>query len=81
MGGECTCTSSHLRKNSNNQRKLTMPSDRFPSPSLSFVNIVYCYTANQQAMSCEPTRQQLRMAHFEPMGQQVIKLTVCEAAN
>ena len=41
-GGECTCTSSlddmsrtaqcsHLRKNSNNQRKLTMSSDRFPS--------------------------------------------------
>ena len=31
MGGDCTCTSSHLRKNSNNQRKLTMSSDRFPS--------------------------------------------------
>ena len=37
-----TAQCSHLRKNSNNQRKLTMSSDRFPSWNLSFVNIEYC---------------------------------------
>ena len=37
-----TAQCSHLRKNSNNQRKLTMSSDRFPSWNLSFVNIECC---------------------------------------
>ena len=81
MGGECTCTYSHLRKNTNNQCKLTMSSDRFPSRNLSLANIEYCWTASKQAISSELTRQQFRLSHFEPMDQQVIKLTVCEAAN
>ena len=68
-------------KNSSNQRKLTMSSDRFSSWNLSLVNTEYCWTAIQQVMSCEPTRQQLRVFNFEPMDQQLIKLTVCEAAN
>ena len=76
-----TAQYSYLRKNSNNQRKWTMSSDRFPSWILSFVNIESCQTESQQVMSCEPTSQQLRVSHFEPMDQQVIKLTVCEAAN
>ena len=55
VGDECTCNPplmknfdmtrtaqcSHLRKTSNNQHKLTMYSDRFPTRNLSFVNIEY----------------------------------------
>ena len=37
-----TAQCSYLTKNSNNQRKLTMSSDRVPSWNLSFVNIEYC---------------------------------------
>ena len=48
-GGE-TCSMFPLEKNSNNQRKLTISSDRFPSWKLTFVNIECCKSASQQLM-------------------------------
>ena len=55
---------------------IKFPPRKSPPPPRKFPPRIFL-----EVMSCKPTRQQLRVSYFEPMDQQVIKLTVCEAAN
>ena len=74
-----------LKKNSNNQLKLTISYDRFSSWNLLFE---YYYKASQQIMSCEPTssesislrvgrEQGCKLRANEPVSVQVKSLWGC----
>ena len=63
---------SHLRKNTNNQCKLTVSSDSLPSWNLSFINTENYYSASQHLMSCEPARCEcIPLQANEPASYQV----------
>ena len=68
-----------LKKNSINQRKLTISNDRFSSGNLLFVNVEYYQSVSEHVMSCEYIPLELwenKVASCKLMNQQVIKLKV-----